>query len=125
MDIDNTGVFKSEQPEPITVSNTRGRQKRSNSGGRKRSNSAKSKSGIGKGVGQLRRPKLSAKSSVSKAKPLPVWNDATSKQKYFDPSVDPKEKRAQENDEKRQIREAKSTLQKAGGATLNVKRSDD
>ena len=68
----------------------------------------------------------SAKSSVgAKTKPLPAWNDSASKAKYFDPSVDPKEKRAQENDERRQIREAKSTLQKAGGATLSVKRSDD
>ena len=51
MDVDSTGLFKSEQPDPIQMSN--GKRKRSNSGGRKRSNSAKKKSGIGKGISQL------------------------------------------------------------------------
>ena len=126
MDVDDTGLFTSEQPEPITVSNAKGSRK--SSGGRKRSTSAKQKpSGIGRGVNQLNkgRPKQSAKVSAGKPKPLPAWNDATSKQKYFDPSIDSREKRAQENDEKRQIREAKAVLQKAGGATLSVKRNDD
>ena len=53
MDVDDTGLFKSEQPDPITVSNTRGKAERKNSGGRKRSTSAKQRSGIGKGIGQM------------------------------------------------------------------------
>ena len=60
-----------------------------------------------------------------KPKPAPEWNDQASKSKYFDPSIDPKEQRMLEKDEHKQIREAKATLQKAGGATLSVLRSDD
>ena len=110
MDVDSTGLFKSEQPDPIQMSN--GKRKRSNSGGRKRSNSAKKKSGIGKGISQLQktRPMPKVKPASAKPKLAPEWNDQASKSKYFDPSIDPKEKRALENDEKKQIREARATL---------------
>ena len=127
MEVDDTGMFKSEQPDPITVSNAKDKAGRKNSAGRKRSTSAKRKSGIGKGVNHLNKgkPKPPSAKGGAKAKPLPGWDETSTRQKYFDPSVDPKEKRARENEEKRQIREAKATLQRAGGASLSVKRSDD
>ena len=78
MDVDDTGIFKSEQPDPITVSNARGKADRKNSGGRKRSTSGKRKSGIGKGVSHLNkgRPKPAAKpAGGAKAKPAAAWND--------------------------------------------------
>ena len=70
MNVDNTGLFKSEQPDPIQVSNVK--RKRSNSGGRKRSNSAKKKSGIGKGISQLHKNRPMPKVKPTSAKPKPA-----------------------------------------------------
>ena len=147
MEVDDTGLFKEEQPQPFTMTNASRNSSRRSSRGRKRSLSSKKQSGQDKPKSKLYnvnqrtgRPKSSASKSIGTSskvsnksstlkKPLQDWNDSTMPySKYFDSKIDPKERRlkeAKEAQERRQIKDAKSTITKASGGAIAVRTAFD
>lgn len=96
MNVDETGLFKGEQPEPISMGrkSTSPKKKRSLSAKKKKTNSFSSNT---QSLKSLKSKKSTAKKPQTISKPLPEWNDNRTTSKYFDPSIDPKEMRARQN----------------------------
>lgn len=98
MNVDDTGLFKGEQPEPISMGrkSTSPKKKRSLSAKKKKTSSFSSNTQSMKSL----KKKVANKKPSTVSKPLPEWNDNSTASKYFDPSVDPKEMRHRQNQER-------------------------